>query len=242
MTGHHSWHTLLIKAVIGSAQVQGDGEIGTLSEFVAIFPVYNLCLLISRKGEAANWELGWDQDGGGTRDSIRHILAVVAPQVSFTSLKFHSVWTTALLISSPFLYITLRRRQWHPTPVVLPGESHWRRSLVGWGPWGCEESDTTEQLHFHFPFSCIGEGNGNPLQCSCLENPRDGGAWWAAVHRIAQSRTRLKRLSSSSSSNWRGNTFVWPVNHKSLLSVLLCTWCFILPRSRVRGTRVCTAL
>ena len=131
MTGHHSWHTSLIKAVIGSAQVQGDGEIGILSEFVAIFPVYNLCLLISRKGEAANWELGWDQDGSGTRDSIRHILAVVAPQVSFTSLKVHSIWTAALLISSPFLYITLRRRQWHPTPVLLPGKSHWRRSLVG---------------------------------------------------------------------------------------------------------------
>ena len=46
---------------------------------------------------------------------------------------------------------------------------------------GCEESDTTEQLHFHFSLSCIGEGNGNPLQCFCLENPRDGGAWWAAV-------------------------------------------------------------
>ena len=59
----------------------------------------------------------------------------------------------------------------------------------------------TEQLHFHFSRSCIGEGNGNPLQCSCLENPRDGGAWWAAVSRIAQSRTRLKWLSSSSSKN-----------------------------------------
>ena len=47
--------------------------------------------------------------------------------------------------------------------------------------WGREESDTTEQLHFHFSLSCIGEGNGNPLQCSCLENPRDEGAWWAAV-------------------------------------------------------------
>ena len=56
----------------------------------------------------------------------------------------------------------------------------------------------TEQLHFHFSLSCIGEGNGNPLQCSCLENPRDGGAWWAAVYGVAQSRTRLKRLSSSS--------------------------------------------
>ena len=61
--------------------------------------------------------------------------------------------------------------------------------------------DTTEQLHFHFSLSCIGEGNGNPLQCSCLENPRDGGAWWAAVHGVAQSRTRLKRRSSSSSSS-----------------------------------------
>ena len=64
---------------------------------------------------------------------------------------------------------------------------------------GSLESDTTERLHFHFSLSCIGEGNGNPLQCSCLENPRDRGAWWAAVHGVAQSRTRLKRLSSSSS-------------------------------------------
>ena len=60
------------------------------------------------------------------------------------------------------------------------------------------ESDTTERLHFHFSLSCIGEGNGNPLQCSCLENPRDGEAWWAAVYGVAQSQTRLKWLSSSS--------------------------------------------
>ena len=58
-----------------------------------------------------------------------------------------------------------------------------------------------ERLHFHFSFSCIGEGNGNPLQCSCLENSRDGAAWWAAVYGVAQSQTRLKRLSSSSSRN-----------------------------------------
>ena len=57
----------------------------------------------------------------------------------------------------------------------------------------------TERLHFHFSLSCIGEGNGNPLQCSCLENPRDGGALWAAISGVAQSRIRLKRLSSSSS-------------------------------------------
>ena len=64
---------------------------------------------------------------------------------------------------------------------------------------GSLESDTTERLHFHFSLSCIGEGNGNPLQCSCLENPRDGEAWWTAVYGVAQSPTRLKRLSSSSS-------------------------------------------
>ena len=92
-----------------------------------------------------------------------------------------------------------RRRQWHPTPVLLPGKSHGQRSLVGCSPWGRKESGTTERLHFHFSLSPIGEGNGNPLQCSCLENPRDGGAWRAAVYGVAQSRTRLKRLSSSSS-------------------------------------------
>ena len=91
-------------------------------------------------------------------------------------------------------------RQWHPAPVLFPGKSHGWRSLVGCSPWGREELDTTERLHFDFSLSCLGEGNGNPLQYSCLENPRDGGAWWAAVHGVAQSRTRLKRLSSSSSS------------------------------------------
>ena len=67
----------------------------------------------------------------------------------------------------------LWRRQWHPTPVLLPGKSHGQRSLIGYSPWGRKEWDTTERLHFHFSLSCIGEGNGNPLQCSCLENPRD---------------------------------------------------------------------
>ena len=91
------------------------------------------------------------------------------------------------------------RRQWCPTPVLLPGKSHGRRSLVGCSPWGFEESDMTERLHFHFSLAYIGKGNGNTLQCSCLENPRDGGAWWAAVYGVVQSQTRLKRLSSSSS-------------------------------------------
>ena len=104
------------------------------------------------------------------------------------------------------LTIQCQRRQWHPTPVLLPGKSHGRRSLLGCGPWGHEESDTTERLHFHFLLSYIGEGNGNPLQGSCLENPRDGGPWWAAIHGVAQSRTRLKRLSSSSSSSSSSNS------------------------------------
>ena len=86
-----------------------------------------------------------------------------------------------------------------PTPVLLPGKSHGWRSLVGCSTWGREESDMTEWLHFHFSLSCIGEGNGNPLQCSCLENPRNRGAWWAAIYGVAQSRTQLKWLSSSSS-------------------------------------------
>ena len=85
-----------------------------------------------------------------------------------------------------------------PTAVLLPGKSHGRRSLVGYSPWGRKESNTNKRLPFHFSLSCIGEGNGNPLQCSCLENPRDGGAWWAAVYAVAQSRTQLKQLSSSS--------------------------------------------
>ena len=97
-----------------------------------------------------------------------------------------------------YMYIYWRR-QWQPTPVLLPGNSHGWKSLVDCSPWGREELDTTERLHFHFSLSCIGEGNGNPLQCSCLENPKDGGAWWAAVCGVAQSRTQLKRLSSSSS-------------------------------------------
>ena len=99
--------------------------------------------------------------------------------------------------------------QWHPTPVLLPGKSRGWRSLVGCNPWGRKELDTTERLLFHFSLSCIGEGNGNPLQCSYLENPRDGGAWWAAVYGVAQSRTRLKWLSNLANvhqqvSGWRG--------------------------------------
>ena len=92
---------------------------------------------------------------------------------------------------------------WHPTPALLPGKSHGRRSLVGCSPWGRHESDTTERLHLHFSLSHIGGGNGNPLQSSCLENPRDGRACWAAVYGVAHSWTRLKQHRSSSSELWK---------------------------------------
>ena len=116
------------------------------------------------------------------------------------------------------------RRQWHPTPVLLPGKSHGQRSLVGCSLWGRSESDTTERPHFHFSLSCIGEGNGNPLQCSCLENPRDRGAWWAAISGVAQSWTRLKRLSSSSSSSILQD--LTQVSAKSQSRLLKTLWSF----------------
>ena len=89
------------------------------------------------------------------------------------------------------------RRQWHPTPVL---ENPWMEEPGRLQSMGSLESDTTERLHFHFSLSCTGEGHGNSLQCSCLENLRDGEAWWAAVYGVAQSWTQLKQLSSSSSS------------------------------------------
>ena len=131
----------------------------------------------------------------------------------FWMLSFKPTWSHSplspssrgFLVSLHFLplewyHLHIWRRTWHPTPVLLPGKSHGWRGLVGYSPWGLEESDTTEQLHFHFLLSCIGAGNGNPLQCSCLENPRDRETWWAAVYGVAQSWTWLKQLSSSSSS------------------------------------------
>ena len=114
----------------------------------------------------------------------------------FKELSWH------LLVSS----IVFWRRQWQPTPVPLPGKSHGRRSLVGCSPWGIEESDMAERLHSHFSRSCIGEWNGNALQCSCLENPRDGGACWAAVCGVTQSRTRLGDLAAAA--------LFWGSSHK----------------------------
>ena len=129
-------------------------------------------------------------------------------------------------------------RRWHPTPVLLPGKSHGWRSLVGCSPGGREESDTTVRLHFHFSLSCTGEGNGNPLQCSCLKNPRDGGAWWAGVYGLAQSRTGLKRLSSSSSSRLF-ITFL-PKNKCLLISRLQTPSAVIFEPQKIKSATVST--
>ena len=137
----------------------------------------------------------WDSPGNNTGVGCHFLLQRMC-------IHLH-IYVYIHLIGSVFWRILMqqcRRRQWHPAPVRLPGKSHGRRSLEGCSPWGRWGSETTEHLHFHFSLSCIGEGNGNPLQCSCLENARDGGAWWAAVYGVTQSWTRLKRFSSSSSS------------------------------------------
>ena len=114
--------------------------------------------------------------------------------------------------------MSIGRRQWQPTPVFLPGKFHGRRSLVGCSPWGRCESDTTERVCVHFSLSCIGEGNGSQLQCSCLENPRDSGAWWAAVYGVSQSQTWLKWLSRSSSMSIES---MMPSSHLILCHLLL---------------------
>ena len=130
--------------------------------------------------------------------SIFHVKSVFINRLikqfrSYSLLPFKTFhYLMSLIWSEHFFW----RRLWHPTPVLLPGKSHGRRSLEACSPWGRWALDTTEWLHFHFSLSCIGEGNGNSLQCSCLENPRDRGAWWAAIYGVAQSRTRLKWLSS----------------------------------------------
>ena len=144
--------------------------------------------------------------------SILYIVLIVyirqsqSPSLSYPLPQFVSIHLFSMSIcfvyfcfENKIIYtISSQRRQRHPTPILLPGKSHGWMSLVGCSPWGRWKLDTTERLHFHFSLSCIGEGNGNPLQCSCLENPRDGGAWWAAVYEVTQSRTWLKWLSSSS--------------------------------------------
>ena len=125
------------------------------------------------------WKIPWMEEPGRLQ--------------SMGSLRVGHDWTTSL---SLFTFMHWRRK-WQPTPVFLPGESQGWRSLWAAIHGVAQIQTRLKQLSMH---ACIGEGNGNPLQYSCLKNPRDGGAWWAAVYEVAQSRTWLKWLSSSSSS------------------------------------------
>ena len=100
---------------------------------------------------------GWGESGGGGSSSLQIFWVGIPSRLK----DIFSFWS----------------RRWHPTPVLLPGKSYGRRRLVGCSPWGREESDMTERLHFHFSLSCTEEGNGNPLQCSCLENPKWTLTW-----------------------------------------------------------------
>ena len=124
------------------------------------------------------WRIPWTEEPGRLQ--------------STGSQRVRHDWATSLHFTSFFLWLSSIPA---PHSSTLAWKIHGRGSLVGCSPWGRWESDTTERLHFHFSLSCIGEENGIPLQCSCLENPRDSGAWWAAVYGVAQSLTRLKRLS-----------------------------------------------
>ena len=118
----------------------------------------------------------------------------------------------------------------------MPGKSHGWRSLVGCSPWGHYESGTNEPLHFHFSPSCIGEGSGNPLQCSCLENPRDGGEPCTAVYGVAHSRARLKRLSSSSIPLY---TYIYHIFiYSSVIETLGCFYVFVIVNSAAMNTEV----
>ena len=143
----------------------------------------------------------------------------------FFPWSFCPIWEKLTLTIHVLLFKQIFTNIQFSSPVLLSGKSHRWRSLVGCSPWGFEELDTTERVHFnfHFPLSCTGEGNGNPLQCSFLENPGDGEAWWAAIYGVTQSRTRLKWLSSSSSvqSLSRVQLFAtpWSIAHQAFLSI-----------------------
>ena len=155
----------------------------------------SLCLQFAEKEMAPHsstlaWKIPWTEEPGRLQ--------------SMGSLRVGHDWGTSL---SLFTFMHWRRK-WHPTPVLLPAKSHGQRSLDGCSPWGRKESDTTERL-----LSYIGEGSGNPFQYSCLENPRDGGAWWAAVSGVAQSRTR-----------WRGLAAAAAYSLMGLLLKLLQSW------------------
>ena len=145
--------------------------------------------------------MGYSPWGRKELDMIEWLNNWATEHISYTLTHTNAHWHSQWSVWGSHNYCYWRR-QWHPTPVLLPGKSHRRRSLVGCRPWGRKEPGMTEQLQFQFLLSCIGGVNGNPLQCSCLENPGDGGAWWAAVSGVTQSWTRLQWLSIIFKDGW----------------------------------------
>ena len=135
----------------------------------------------------------------GTHAPVIHLRSAITPNTAATLV-------CSSAIKAVSLYFQILCCLYFPAKAMAPHSSTfawkipWTEEPGGLQSMGSLESEMTERLHFHFSLSCIGEGNSNPFQCSCLENPRDGEAWWAAVSGVAQGRTRLKPLSSSSSS------------------------------------------
>ena len=166
---------------------------------ILFLPLWLGCLLISLYFDCSARTSSTLWNRSGESGHLCFVSVCKGKAFNLSPLNMTLALSSLYMASITLSYVPSRRRQWHPTPVLLPGKSHGWRSLMGCSPWGRQESDMTEWLPFHFSLSCFGEGNGNPLQRSCLESPRDRGAWWAAVYGVAQSRTRLKRLSSSSS-------------------------------------------
>ena len=142
--------------------------------------------------------MGVKKDGRGHRGWLLNLAWAALGRKWENVAKLWTVFNTFVeMIISKDLLLTPEKAM-APHSSTFAWKIPWTEEPVGCSPWDREESDMTERLHFHFSLSCIGEGNGIPLQCSCLENPRDGGAWWAAVYGVAQNQTRLRRLSSSS--------------------------------------------
>ena len=152
-----SWKNTALENRIINVMITGRRR---SSYFAWLGPLIQTAVLFQERGLVSSCRAKWVLWGRHSLENIWHYVSCAL----------------FLLFSQEFM----GRRQWHPTSVLLSGKPHGRRNLVGCSPWGRWESDTTEQLHFQLSLSCTGEGHGNPLQCSCLENPRDGGAWWAA--------------------------------------------------------------
>ena len=199
------------KVVLLEASWDGrpSGNIAAMVEELAKNPVY---------GEYTIYLAGGIGTGKGRKSWLtKQGLKNRVKLLTINSVKYYKVLATAkyLVSEDSFIYIFTKRQgqvylnTWHGTPLMTMGKSkatdfampgNEQKNFFDADYLLCQNEDMARIMvedydlknHFHFSLSCIGEVNGNPLQCSCLENPRDGGAWWAAIYGVAQSRTRLK--------------------------------------------------